>query len=34
MKVDNPLTPEQTWFLIGLMVGAAVHELITVMVGI
>ncbi len=34
MNIDNPLTREQTWFFIGLLVGAAIHEPITVMVGI
>jgi len=31
---DNPLTREQLIFLIGILVGAAIHEPITVMVGI
>jgi len=34
MKASNPLTSEQTWFLLGLMVGAAVHGPVSVMVGI
>ncbi len=34
MKASNPLTSEQLWFLIGIIVGAAIHEPITVMVGI
>ncbi len=34
MKVENPLTREQVWFLIGLLAGAAVHGPVSVMVGI
>ena len=33
MKTANPLTNEQTWFIIGLIVGAAIHGPVSVMVG-